>query len=88
MAYLEPGRRCELHHDCGPHPLYGYYDVHEPYFPRPRVLVLGREPNANLCMTDEAGPWLMRPTDQGAGREAFWTQSHARLSWAAHIPGL
>ena len=88
MGCREPTRSCALHPDCGPHPLYGYYDERGCYSPTPRILVIGREPNAGLCMTSQAGPWLLRPSDPGAGRVAFWTQSHARISWAAHIPRL
>ena len=75
---------CPRHPDRPPHPLFGYYG--EPTPPWPRILVIGREPNADHCMNDEAGPWLGEPATNG--RTAFWTWSHRAISRAAKIKGI
>ena len=82
-----PDRPCPEHPGRSmSHPLFAYYG--EPEWPIRRILVIGYEPGADVCMHARPGPIFPPFNAPAAGKVTFWTRSHLAVSWAAEICGL
>lgn len=64
------------------HPLFAFFGPRNSA--SRRILVIGQEPDSNLRMGTEPGPYAL---DSGGGT-TFWTWSHKAIERAAGFPGL